>query len=229
MSDTLFFVVLPYVALVLFFLVGTIRYRRRPFSVTSLSSQFLDNRKHFWSTVPFHYGLIGVLLIHLAGLFIPDTLLAWNTSLVRLIFLEVTGLALGIMSLIGLVNAMSRRLQSSRIRVITNGTDWVLLVLLLAQIILGILVAIYNGWGSSWFATNASPWLWSLFTLQPDLSYVAGMPLLVKLHIINAWLLIGFFPFTRLIHVIVIPNPYLWRKTQVVLWNRDRKRTRIRD
>ncbi len=139
MSDTLFFVVLPYVALVLFFLVGTIRYRRRPFSVTSLSSQFLDNRKHFWSTVPFHYGLIGVLLIHLAGLFIPDTLLAWNTSLVRLIFLEVTGLALGIMSLIGLVNAMSRRLQSSRIRVITNGTDWVLLVLLLAQIILGIL------------------------------------------------------------------------------------------
>ncbi len=58
---------------------------------------------------------------------------------------------------------------------------------------------------------------------------MAGMPLLVKLHIINAWLLIGFFPFTRLIHVIVIPNPYLWRKTQVVLWNRDRKRTRIRD
>jgi nitrate reductase gamma subunit len=229
MSDTLFFVVLPYVALVLFFLVGTIRYRRRPFSVSSLSSQFLDNRKHFWSTVPFHYGLIGVLLIHLAGLFIPDTMLAWNTSIVRLIFLEVTGLALGIMSLIGLVNAMSRRLQSSRIRVITNRTDWVLLILLLAQIILGILVAIYNGWGSSWFATNASPWLWSLFTLQPELSYVAGMPLLVKLHIINAWLLIGFFPFTRLIHVIVIPNPYLWRKTQVVLWNRDRKRARIRD
>lgn len=229
MADTLFFVVLPYVALVLFFLVGTIRYRRRPFSVTSLSSQFLDNRKHFWSTVPFHYGLIGVLLIHLAGLFIPDTLLAWNTSIVRLIFLEVTGLALGIMSLIGLVNAMSRRVQSSRIRVITNGTDWILLILLLIQIVLGILVAIYNGWGSSWFATNASPWLWSLFILQPDLSYVAGMPLLVKLHIINAWLLIGFFPFTRLIHVIVIPNPYLWRKTQVVLWNRDRKRARIRD
>ncbi len=229
MADTLFFVVLPYVALVLFFLVGFIRYRRRPFTVTSLSSQFLDNRKHFWSTVPFHYGLIGVLLIHLAGLFIPDTLLAWNTSVVRLVFLEVTGLALGIMSLIGLVNAMARRVQSSRLWVITNATDWVLLVLLLIQIVLGILVAIYNGWGSSWFATNASPWLWSLFTLSPDLSYVAGMPLLVKLHIINAWLLIGFFPFTRLIHVIVIPNPYLWRKTQVVLWNRDRKRVRIRD
>ncbi|NQU48186.1 MAG: respiratory nitrate reductase subunit gamma [Planctomycetes bacterium] len=229
MYDILFFVALPYVALVLFFLVGITRYRRRPFSVTSLSSQFLENRKHFWSTVPFHYGLIGVLLLHLAGLMIPDTMLAWNAAPVRLLVLEVTGLALGLMALFGLVNAMVRRAQSSRIRVITNKSDWVLLVLLLVQIVLGILVAVYNGWGSSWFATSATPWLWSLFTLNPDLSYVAGMPLLVKLHIINAFLLIGFFPFTRLIHVIVIPNHYLWRKTQVVRWNRDRKRLRIRD
>jgi nitrate reductase gamma subunit len=229
MYDILFFVALPYVALVLFFLVGITRYRRRPFSVSSLSSQFLENRKHFWSTVPFHYGLIGVLLLHLAGLMIPDTMLAWNAAPVRLLVLEVTGLALGLMALFGLVNAMIRRAQSSRIRIITNKSDWVLLTLLLVQIVLGILVAIYNGWGSSWFAASATPWLWSLFTFSPDLSYVAGMPLLVKLHIINAFLLIGFFPFTRLIHVIVIPNHYLWRKTQVVRWNRDRKRLRIRD
>lgn len=229
MYDILFFVALPYVALVLFFLVGITRYRRRPFSVTSLSSQFLENRKHFWSTVPFHYGVIGVLLLHLAGLMIPDTMLAWNAAPVRLVVLEVTGLALGLMALFGLVNSMIRRVQSPRIRIITNKSDWVLLALLLIQIVLGILVAIYNGWGSSWFAASATPWLWSLFTLNPDLSYVAGMPLLVKMHIINAFLMIGFFPFTRLIHVIVIPNPYLWRKTQVVRWNRDRKRLRIRD
>lgn len=91
MYDILFFVALPYVALVLFFLVGITRYRRRPFSVSSLSSQFLENRKHFWSTVPFHYGLIGVLLLHLAGLMIPDTMLAWNAAPVRLLVLEVTG------------------------------------------------------------------------------------------------------------------------------------------
>ena len=34
------------------------------------------------------------------------------------------------------------------------------------------------------------------------------------------------FPFTRLVHVLVVPNPYLWRKTQVVIWNWDRKRIR---
>jgi nitrate reductase gamma subunit len=229
MLDTLLFVVLPYVALVLFFLVGIARYRNRPFSVSSLSSQFLENKQHFWSTVPFHYGILGVLAIHLAGLLIPDAILSWNAVHARLLFLEVTGLAFGLITLFGLLNSMLRRIRFARLAVVTNRSDWVLLALLLAQIVLGILVSIYNGWGSSWFATSASPWLWSLFTLSPDITYVAAMPLLVKLHMINAWLIIGYFPFTRLIHVLVIPNPYLWRKTQVVMWHRDRKSVRIKD
>ena len=32
------------------------------------------------------------------------------------------------------------------------------------------------------------------------------------------FLLIAFFPFTRLVHVLVVPNMYLWRRTQVVRW-----------
>lgn len=229
MLDTLLFVVLPYVALVLFFLVGIARYRNRPFSVSSLSSQFLENKQHFWSTVPFHYGILGVLALHLAGLLIPDAILAWNAAPARLIFLEVSGLALGLLTLYGLIRSMMRRVQLPRMKVVTNTSDWVLLLLLLVQIVLGLLVSVYNGWGSSWFATSASPWLWSLFTLSPDVSYIAAMPLLVKLHIINAWLIIAFFPFTRLIHVLVVPNPYLWRKAQVVLWHRDRKSVRLKD
>ena len=229
MLDTLLFVVLPYVALVLFFLVGIARYRNRPFSVSSLSSQFLENKKHFWSTVPFHYGILGVLAIHLAGLLIPDAILAWNAAPARLLFLEITGLALGIITLVGLFNSIMRRIRLPRMKVVTNTSDWILLSLLMVQIILGILVSVYNGWGSSWFASSASPWLWSLFTLSPDISYVAAMPLLVKLHIINAWIILGYFPFTRLIHVLVVPNPYLWRKTQVVMWHRDRKSVRTKD
>jgi hypothetical protein len=45
-----------------------------------------------------------------------------------------------------------------------------------------------------------------------------GLPWAVKLHIINAWVIIGFFPFTRLVHVIVAPFPYLWRKPEIVRW-----------
>ena len=88
-------------------------------------------------------------------------------------------------------------------------------------------VAVNHGWGSSWFASSASPYLWSIFSLDPNIAYVAAMPLLVKLHIINAWLIIAYFPFTRLLHVLVAPFPYLWRKRQVVLWNDNRKTKRI--
>ena len=65
-----------------------------------------------------------------------------------------------------------------------------------------------------------------LVTLNPDVSYVAAMPHMVKFHIVLAFLTIGFFPFTRLVHVLVIPNPYLWRKTQVVRWYRNWSKAR---
>ena len=59
--DALLFVALPYAALALFFVGTVVRYRRSPFTYSSLSSQFLENRSHFWAEVPFHYGLLWVL------------------------------------------------------------------------------------------------------------------------------------------------------------------------
>jgi nitrate reductase gamma subunit len=35
---------------------------------------------------------------------------------------------------------------------------------------------------------------------------------------VNAFVLIGIFPFSRLVHILVVPNQYLWRKRQVVRW-----------
>jgi len=35
------------------------------------------------------------------------------------------------------------------------------------------------------------------------------------------------FPFTRLVHLLVVPNPYLWRKPQMVRWYWDRKKIRM--
>jgi len=227
MSDYLLFAILPYVALALFFVVSIMRYRKNAFVFSSLSSQFLENKQHFWSTVPFHYGLIGVLLIHLFGLLLPDTLLWWNSVPVRLVFLELTGLALAVIGVIGLGMAIMRRVNVRAVNVVTTTSDWVILAMTMVQMILGIMVAVYHGWGSSWFASSASPYLWSVFSLDPNIAYVAAMPLLVKLHIINAWLIIGYFPFTRLLHVLVAPFPYLWRKRQVVLWNDNRKTKRI--
>ncbi|MHC5210705.1 MAG: respiratory nitrate reductase subunit gamma [Planctomycetota bacterium] len=229
MFDLLLFGVLPYMAMGVFLVVTIQRYRQRTFTYSSLSSQFLENRRHFWGSVPFHYGLLFVLFLHLAGLFVPRWILAWNAVPLRLFITETTGLAMALITVVGLFNIVLRRLTDSKSRTVTSVSDWIVYALLAVQVLSGIGVALFHGWGSSWFATSMTPWLWSLVTLQPELAYVSAMPWLVKLHVVNAWLLIGFFPFTRLVHVLVAPNPYLWRRTQVVIWNWDRHRVRTRE
>ncbi len=214
--------VLPYVALALFF-VGTIaRYRDRyaRFAFSSLSSQFLENRKHFWGLVPFHYGIIVVLLGHLVAFLVPRQVLLWNSQPLRLYILEVSALAFGILTVVGLVAAIARRLSVTALLRVTNKRDWVVLALLLVQAVTGVAVALTYRWGSSWYAVAAAPYLWSVVTFNPNVTVIGAMPWLVKLHVINAWLLVGFAPFSRLVHVLVAPLPYLWRRPQVVRWYR---------
>ena len=218
--DVFLFGVLPYLAVAVFFLVTIQRYRQQKFSYSSLSSQLLENRQHFWGTVPFHYGILVVLLGHVVAFALPHALLAWNGVPWRLFVLEGSALAAGLLTLFGLVNVIVRRSADRKTRKVTSVSDWILYGLLAVQVTSGVSVAYQHGWGSSWFAAAVSPWLWSLVKLSPDTVALSTLPWLAKLHVVNAWLLIGFFPFTRLVHVLVVPNPYLWRKTQLVVWNR---------
>lgn len=218
--DQFLFAILPYMVLITFLPVTIQRYRARSFTYSSLSSQFLENQQHFWGLVPFHYGILAVTLGHIVAFLLPQELLAWNAKPVRLYVLEISALIFAMLSLVGLCAALVRRITTSKVRRVTTRRDWVLFALLAVQIASGIGVAIFHPWGSSWFAATLTPYLWSLVKLNPNLTAVAAMPLLVKFHIVNAYLLVGYFPFTRLVHVLVIPNPYLWRKPQVVRWYR---------
>jgi nitrate reductase gamma subunit len=223
-ANGLFFVVLPYVAMVIFFLGTIMRYRKAPFTYSSFSSQFLENQQHFWGLVPFHYGIVVVLLGHIVAFLIPREILAWNSRPLRLYVLEISALTFGLLTLVGLLGAIHRRLAVAKARVVTSGMDWIVFTLLLVQVASGVYVAIFHPWGSSWFAAAATPYLWSLVKLNPDLGFIAMMPIAVKLHIVMAYTLIGIAPFTRLVHILVAPNPYLWRKNQVVRWYRQPRR-----
>ena len=224
--DVFLFSALPYVAMTVFFVVTIQRYRQDSFAYSSLSSQFLENKQHFWSLVPFHYGLLFVLFGHVVAFLIPRSILLWNARPARLYVLEVTALICGILTVVGLVMALARRSRSNKLRRVTTLSDWVLYAVLLFQVTTGVLMAVFVGWGSSWFAAAISPYLWSLVKLQPEINFVIGLPWLVKFHIVSAWVLIGFFPFTRLVHVLVVPNQYLWRRAQVVRWYGFRRETR---
>lgn len=218
--DVVFFAVLPYVAMALF-LAGTIhRYRNETFTYSSLSSQLLENKQHFWAVVPFHYGIITVLTGHFVAFLVPRQLLLFNSLPLRLYILESSALIFGISTLVALIAIVARRFTDRRVRVVTSKADWILYAMLVLQVFGGVYVAIFYRWGSAWFAASASPYLWSLLKLNPNISVIAAFPLAIKLHIVNAWLVIAFFPFTRLVHILVVPNQYLFRKRQVVRWYR---------
>ncbi len=222
MLDFLLFAVLPYVAVVVAVVFGVYRYYKDRFSYSSLSSQFFENRKLFWGSVPWHYGILVILTGHLIGFLIPRSVLAWNGEPLRLYVLEAAALAFGLLTLWGLVVLIIRRAGSARLRVITTGMDVVLLLVLLIQVVAGLWTAIFYRWGSSWYAAFAVPYLYSLIKLNPDISLVVNLPLAVKIHIIGAFVLILMVPFTRLVHMLTFPITYLWRPYQVVIWNRKK-------
>lgn len=224
--DSIFFVALPYTAMVVF-LIGTIyKFNLTRFQYSSLSSQFLEGRKLFWGSVPFHWGMIFIFFGHLVAFLFPRTVLAWNGEPVRLIILEVTAFAFALCVVLGLCALIYRRVSNERLRMVTSYMDLIIEFLLLAQVILGIWIAYQFRWGSSWFAAVLSPYLWSIFSFAPDATAVAAMPLLIKAHIAGAFLIVLLFPFTRLVHMLVYPIRYIGRPFQKVIWNYERRRVR---
>lgn len=226
MSNTFFFIGLPYAALFVV-IIGTIfRYLNFGFKVSSLSSQFLESRELFYGSRPFHWGLLFLFFGHLLAFLFPKSVLLWDSVPVRLLILEVVAFGFGLTALFGLIMLIARRVKHKRLLVVMSKMDVVVYLILAIQIATGIWVAFFFRWGSSWFASSLTPYLRSLFLFDPDIAAVAQMPLAVKIHIISAFALIGIIPFTRFMHFLVYPFSYLWRSYQYVIWNWDRKKIR---
>jgi nitrate reductase gamma subunit len=198
--DQLLFAVLPYVVVVSFFvLLAARRYRLPPYSRGLMPA----SPRRGWSGVAervlLGYGILLILGGHVLAFLIPDQVLLWNSNPLRLYVLEVSGITLALMTLVGVFLAFWRRLTTSEARRGMGIFDWLFLLLLLIVVGNGILVALFFPWGSSWFSTSLAPYLRSLVRLNPDISYISAMPPAVKIHVTAAFLLIGLLPFTRLI------------------------------
>jgi len=218
-----FFVIFPYISLTLFVAITLYRAIFRPFTVSSLSSQLLERKKLYWGSIPFHYGIVLILLFHLLALVFPKALLLWNAVPIRLYILEISGFALGLWSLVGVVILLFRRISTSYVRAVTTPMDIIVLLLVLVSTITGVLVASGYRFGSTWFTGVFTPYLWSLLTLSPRPELVAPLPWLIQLHVINNFLILAVFPFSRLIHILTWPLGYLFRPWQIVVWVRQQQ------
>lgn len=222
MSETLslmLFVVLPYAALALAIIVSVLRWRVAPFSVSSLSTQLLESRKLFWGSIPFHWGIIFILTGHIFVLFLPSAVDWWNGVPVRLYALEITGVALGLWTLFGLVVLTYRRFSVSKIRVVTTPMDIVVIALLLVQVISGLWVAIGLRFGAAWATGVVVPYIWSLVVLQPKPELISPFPLVLQIHVVAFWVFLAVFPFTRLVHILTYPVMYVTKPWQKVVAN----------
>ena len=67
MLNDVLLIALPYTAVVVCIIGTIVRIRSRGYQTSSLSSQFLEGRKLFWGSVPFHWGMVVVFFGHKKG------------------------------------------------------------------------------------------------------------------------------------------------------------------
>lgn len=223
MIDIFIFIAMPYTALLVMLIGSIYLYRTQSFKVSALSTQLLENKQLYYGANLMHWGIIVLFFGHLIGFLFPKSVIAWNGQTTRLLILEVTAFTCGMLFFAGVSLLIYRRIVNRKLQALTTDMDMVVYTTLLTQAITGIMIAVMYRWGSGWFAVTFSPYLKSLFVLQPDIAAVSAMPLVVKIHVACAYVIVALIPFSRFMHFLVFPVKYISRAYQVVIWNRDRK------
>lgn len=220
MSEIVIYVIVPYICLAAVFIGFIINLKTSSLRISAPATGFLEKEKLSVGSASWHYGIVFVLLGHVIGLLFPGTVLNIISNNGTKLFLEILALGLGFSALFGLIVLLVRRVTADTVSYNTKTADILILVLLLAQVLLGIIVAINYRWGIAWYASNFSKFIYSLILLNPKTGLVVGMPLLVGLHFVLGFMILGVLPYTKLIHFVFIPFGYFFRKPQIVIYNK---------
>jgi nitrate reductase gamma subunit len=154
------------------------------------------------TAVAWRLALALVALAHIAALAFPDAVLMWTRQEVRLIALEVEGLAAGLIALIGGTVALSRTLRAPT-EERSSTIDVIALTLVVVTMASGVSTAVIYRWASAWAEVTLVPYLYSVARLHPSTGLVTSLPVLVKLHMASAFLAIAVFPFTSAAEAVV--------------------------
>src|SRR4029079_14542048 len=123
----------------------------------------------------------------------------------------------GMACFVGLVMLLHRRLFDSRIRTTSSFSDIAVLLILFAQLSLGMLtIPLSLGHLDGGMMVKFMSYVQGIVTLRPQPALIAGVPLIFKLHIFLGFTIFLIFPFTRLVHVWSAPVGYLFRNYHVV-------------
>jgi nitrate reductase gamma subunit len=213
------FGVYPYIALSVFLIGSLVRFDTDQYGWRSKSSQLLRRRQLIVGSILFHVGILGILGGHAVGLLTPVAVfefLGISHGFKQMMAIVVGGL-FGTACFIGLVMLLHRRLFDGRIRKTSSFSDIAVLLILFAQLSLGMLtIPLSLGHLDGGMMVKFMNYVQGIVTLRPDPSLIAGVPLIFKLHMFLGFTIFLVFPFTRLVHVWSAPVGYLFRNYQVV-------------
>lgn len=209
-----FFGVFPYIAIGVMIVGSLLRYDRDPFSWRADSSQFLRKKGMRWASNLFHVGILLLLAGHIVGLLTPSSIYTrFMTVQTKQMLAMVAGGVFGAVCFVGLSMLIYRRIFDPRIRKTTKPMDMFVLLILYAQLILGLAsipVSASHPDGSAMVAL--AHWAQYIATFRAGAAdFVAGEHIIFKLHIILGLVIFLILPFTRLVHIFSAPVKYLVR------------------
>ena len=210
----------PYVALSVFLLGSLVRFDREQYGWRSGSSQLLRRRLLFIGSNCFHIGILAILAGHFVGLLTPHvvyTSLGLSVEAKQLMAMIIGGV-FGLLCFVGLTLLIYRRLVDPRIRATSSAMDIAILLLIYAQLILGlasIFVSARHLDGSEML--KLADWAQRIVTLRGGAAdSIAYVDPIFKIHILLGMTIFLLFPFSRLVHIWSAPIGYLGRSYQVV-------------
>ncbi|NVJ96654.1 MAG: respiratory nitrate reductase subunit gamma [Alphaproteobacteria bacterium] len=209
-----FFGIYPYLAIVIMVMGTILRYDQDPYSWKAGSSQLLRSKGMRAGSNMFHVGIILLFFGHFVGLLTPESVYHLvMTAAAKQKMAMIAGGIFGTICFIGMTILLVRRLTDARIRATSRPADILILLVLYAQLILGLATipaSAQHPDGSSMIAL--ANWAQHIVTFRGGAAdFVLHEPLVFKLHIVLGLTIFVLFPFTRLVHVLSAPVKYLFR------------------
>ena len=226
-TNLILWVAVPYAAIAVFIVGHFWRYRYDKFGWTTRSSQSYENRLLRLGSPLFHFGILMVVAGHVGGLLIPEnwTRAAGITETEYHAVAFSLGTAAGIATLAGAAILIYRRRTVGPVFSATTRNDKVMYVLLIGTLMLGLGTTVLGdvtGHPAHDYRLTVAPWFRSVLYLRPDTALILKAPIGFRLHVLAAWTLFAFWPFSRLVHVFSAPVGYLTRP-YIVYRGRDER------
>jgi nitrate reductase gamma subunit len=210
----------PYLVMGVFFTGTIMRYKTAQDTWNAGSSQFLANSGMRLGINLFHVTIIILFFSHLFGLLTAKYLYTTIISVEMKQFLAMrVGGTVGALCFLGMTMLVIRRFTEPRLRPIKSLMDDFILLLIYAELIVGLLTipsSAEHPKGQSMLAL--CDWAQHIITFRAGAaSLIINEALIFKLHLFLGMTIFLIFPFSHLVHAISVPISYLFRKnTQIV-------------